>query len=194
MRGFGGKPRPESAQSDPGPHPWSLQAPARLLSSALRPTVAPQWSLSPLHRCSLNGMGWFGSSPGDAAGAGLCLKRLPFLLPTAQGLLPPWHCQACIKVRKGFRAPGSRPTPPRGAHDPEPFRPARLAHELLISSSGKPSLSADVIPVLGVIRTRHVCRSATCHALIRHSVCSQLEGKINLDVADLEPQVTCLQL
>lgn len=150
--------------------------------------------LSAPHWCSLNGMGWFGSPPGDAAGAGLCLKRLPFLLPTAQGLLPPWHCQACIEVRKGFRAPGSGPTPPRGAHDPVPFRPARLAHELLISSSGKPSLSADVIPVLEVIRTRHVCRSATCHALIRHSICSQLEGKINLDVADLEPQVTCLQL
>lgn len=69
-----------------------------------------------------------------------------------------------------------------------------LARELLISSSGRPSLSADVIPVLGVIRARHVCRSATYCAPIRHSICSSLEGKINLDVADLEHQVTCLQL
>lgn len=36
-----------------------------------------------------------------------------------------------------------------------------LARELLISPSGRPSLSADVILGLGVIRARHVCRSAT---------------------------------
>lgn len=135
-----------------------------------------------------------GPFPEMQQGAGLCLQRLPFLLPTAQGLLAPWHCPACVKVRKGFWTPGSGPTPARNAYDPVPFRPARLAPELLISSSGKPSLSADVIPVLGVIRARHVCRSATCHAPIRHSICSSLEGEINLDVADLEPQVTCLQL
>lgn len=45
-----------------------------------------------------------------------------------------------------------------------------------------------------MIRARHVCRSATYHAPIRHSICSSLEGKINLDVADLEHQVTRLQL
>lgn len=69
-----------------------------------------------------------------------------------------------------------------------------LVCELLVSLSGKPSLSVDVIPVLEVIRARHICRSATYCAPIMHSLCLSLEGKINLDVADLGHQVTCLQL
>lgn len=123
-----------------------------------------------------------------------CCKQPPFLLVPVQGLQVPWHCQARIRVWKGVWAPGTGLTPPKGLHDLVPFRPSRLARKLLVSSPGEPSLSTDVILVLGVIRARHVCRSATCHALIRHSICLSLEGKINLDVADLEHQVTCLQL
>ncbi|KAJ8789590.1 hypothetical protein J1605_022117 [Eschrichtius robustus] len=46
----------------------------------------------------------------------------------------PWHCQARIRVWKGVWAPGTGLTPPKGLHDLVPFRPARLARKLLVSS------------------------------------------------------------
>lgn len=201
LRGFAGKPRPVSVQSDPGPHPWGLQPPARLLGSALTssgPTVVSAYTALVL--TEWKGVVWVLSQRCSRA---LVCASNAFLScsPLLKGYWPPGIARLASRLEKapGLLGwvppqPGSGPTPARNAYDPVPFRPARLAPELLISSSGKPSLSADVIPVLGVIRARHVCRSATCHAPIRHSICSSLEGEINLDVADLVPQVTCLQL
>lgn len=132
--------------------------------------------------------GWLGSSPREAAGAGLSLRHLPFLLTPAQGPLAP-EVAGTGQGLERIQGSCDRSHPTQGPEWPRPLQHARLALELLISLSGRRHSRP-----WGVIRACHVCRSATYRSPIRHSICSSLEGQINLDVADLEHQVTCSQL
>lgn len=112
------------------------------------------------------------------------MRHLPFPLTPAHGLLAPG-----VAAGSGEDSGLLGPVPPHpGAGVTPSLQAARVALELWISSSGRrhPRPWGDE----GVSRLSF----STYRSPIRPRICSSLEGEINLDVADLEHQVTCSQL